>query len=111
MEDAPKVLGHDSISKWAVVSATERLTRLTNASKCYLITACNCETILIVHVSFDEGHCSHAQLEDAPEVLGHASISKWAVEATEERRTSWSGGGTYENGGNKILPRNSIHPT
>jgi hypothetical protein len=47
------------------------------------------------------GHCSHAQLEDAPEVLGHASISKWAIRATTEQRTSWSGGGTYELAGKK----------
>ncbi len=41
-------------------------------------------------------------LEDAPEVLGHASISKLAVRATTERRTSWSGGGYLRIGGNNI---------
>ena len=35
------------------------------------------------------GHCPFAQVGDAPKVLGHASISKWAVGATTERRTSW----------------------
>ncbi len=28
------------------------------------------------------GHCPYAQVEDAPKVLGHASISKGAVGAT-----------------------------
>ena len=36
-------------------------------------------------------HCSNALEEDAPKVLGHGSISEWAVMATE-RRTPWSGG-------------------
>ncbi len=34
VEDAPKVLRHTFISKWTVGAVTERLTRLTNASKC-----------------------------------------------------------------------------
>ena len=38
-------------------------------------------------------HCSHALEEDAPKVLGHGSISEWAVMATEHR-TPWSGGET-----------------
>jgi hypothetical protein len=46
-------------------------------------------------------HCFHAQLEDAPEVLGHASISKLAVRATTERQKSWSGGGYLQIGGKK----------
>ena len=50
-------------------------------------------------------HCSHALEEDAPKALGHGSISEWAVMATEHR-TSWSGGGYLQNGGNEILPRN-----
>ncbi len=54
-------------------------------------------------------HCSHALEEDAPKVLGRGSISEWAVMATE-RRTPWSGG-YLRNGGNEILPRNSIHST
>jgi hypothetical protein len=36
-------------------------------------------------------HCSHALEKDAPKVLGHGSISEWAVMATE-LRTQWSGG-------------------
>ena len=36
-------------------------------------------------------HCSHALEEDAPKVLGHGFIFKWAAVATE-RRTPWSGG-------------------
>ncbi len=50
--------------------------------------------------------------------LGHASISKWAVRATTERRTSWSGGGYLRIGGKKIylgiqyiLRRNSTAET
>jgi hypothetical protein len=38
-------------------------------------------------------HCSHALEEDAPKVLGHGSISEWAVMATE-RWTPWYGGGS-----------------
>ncbi len=37
------------------------------------------------------GHCSHTLKENAPKVLGHGSISKWAIVATEWR-TQWSGG-------------------
>jgi hypothetical protein len=37
------------------------------------------------------GHCSHTLKEDAPKVLGHVSISNWAVVATEWRTPS-SGG-------------------
>jgi len=48
------------------------------------------------------GHCPYAQMEDAPKVLGNASISKWAVGATTERQISWLGG-SHKNGGNKIL--------
>ena len=51
-------------------------------------------------------HCSRALEEDAPKVLGHGSISEWAFMAAE-RRTPWSGW-YLRNGGNKILPRNSI---
>ena len=29
------------------------------------------------------GHCSYALEEDAPNVLGHGSISKWAIVAAE----------------------------
>jgi hypothetical protein len=54
-------------------------------------------------------HCSRAREEDAPKVLGHGSISEWAVMAAE-RRTPWSGW-YLRNGGNKILPRNSILST
>jgi hypothetical protein len=49
-------------------------------------------------------HCSHTLEEEAPKVLGHGSISEWAIMATE-RRTPWSGG-YLQNGGNEILPRN-----
>ena len=56
-------------------------------------------------------HCFHALEEDAPKVLGHGSISEWAVMATDtEHRTPWSGG-YLRNGGNEILPRNSILST
>jgi hypothetical protein len=58
----------------------------------------------------NHGHCSHALKEDAPKLLGHDSISKWNVVATE-RRTPWSGGGYLRNGGNKILPRNLMLST
>ena len=34
-------------------------------------------------------NCSHVLEEDAPKVLGHGSISEWAIMATE-RRTPWS---------------------
>ena len=37
------------------------------------------------------GHCSRALEEDAPKVLGHGSIFKWAV-AASEWRTPWSVG-------------------
>jgi hypothetical protein len=37
---------------------------------------------------------SHVLEDDAPKVLGHGSISKWAIMATE-RQIPWSGGGTY----------------
>jgi len=50
-------------------------------------------------------HCSHALEEDAPKVLGHGSISEWAVMATEHQ-TPWSAGGYLQNGGNKILSMN-----
>ena len=39
----------------------------------------------------NHGNCSHALEEDAPKVLGHGFVLKWAVAATE-RRTPWSGG-------------------
>jgi len=55
------------------------------------------------------GHCSHALKEDAPKVLGHGSISKWATVATE-RGTPWSRG-YLKNGGRKNIGRNSVHPT
>ncbi len=51
-------------------------------------------------------HFYHALEEDALKLLGHGSISEWAVMATE-RWTPWSGE-YLQNGGNKILPRNSI---
>ena len=51
----------------------------------------------------------HALEEDAPKVLGHGSISEWAVMATE-RWTPWSGG-YLRNSGTEILPRNSILST
>ena len=44
-------------------------------------------------------NCSCAPKEDAPKVLGHCFILKWAVAATE-RRTPWSGV-FFQNGGNK----------
>ena len=47
----------------------------------------------------NHGYYSHAIDEDAPKVLGHGSILKWAVAATE-RRTPWSGV-FFQNGGNK----------
>ena len=46
-------------------------------------------------------HCSHALEEDAPKVLGHGSISEWAIMATE-RRTPWFGGGTCKTAGTKF---------
>jgi hypothetical protein len=60
----------------------------------------------------NHGYYSHAIDEDAPKVLGHDSILKWAVVATE-RRTPWLGG--YLRNGEKkctvgikyILHRNS----
>jgi len=60
------------------------------------------------------GNCSHALEEDAPKVLGHGPILKWAIVATE-RRTPWSGRVPSEMAGLKfnvgiqyILPRNSM---
>jgi hypothetical protein len=44
-------------------------------ANCDQFTACNCETILILNVSFKHENCSHASVEGAPKVLGHASIS------------------------------------
>jgi hypothetical protein len=40
------------------------------------------------------GHCLHAQVEDAPKVLGHASISKGAVGAMAGGGYHGQGGGT-----------------
>ena len=46
--------------------------------------------------------CSHACVEEAPWVLGHDSISTWAIGAAAEQRTSWSGWRRrLKNGGNK----------
>ena len=54
-------------------------------------------------------HCFHALEEDAPKVFGHGSISEWAGMATEHGH---HGLGWYlRNGGNEILPRNSILST
>ncbi len=48
------------------------------------------------------GHCPYAQVEDAPKVLGHASISKGVVGAT-------AGGGQMA--GTIIIGRNSVQST
>jgi hypothetical protein len=40
------------------------------------------------------GHCPHAQLQDAPKVLGHASILKGVVGATAGGRHYGQGEGT-----------------
>ena len=48
----------------------------------------------------NHGNWPHALEEDAPKVLGHGFILKWAVAATE-RRTPWSGG-TSEMAGKKL---------
>ncbi len=57
------------------------------------------------------GHCPYAQVEDAPKVLGQTSISKWAVAATVERRTSWLGGVPTNWQEQKIIGRNSVQST
>jgi hypothetical protein len=56
-------------------------------------------------------HCPYAQVEDAPKVLGHASISKGAVRAT-------AGGGHHDQGevhkkmaGTIIIGRNLVQST
>ena len=41
-------------------------------------------------------------MKDAPKVLGHTSISKWAIGARAERRPSWSGGAPNKMAGTKI---------
>ena len=48
-------------------------------------------------------------MKDAPKLLGHASISKWAAGARAEWQPSWSGGGVpmkwqeHKSTGTKIL--------
>ena len=55
------------------------------------------------------GNCSHVWVKDAPKLLGHASISKWAAGARAEWQPSWSGGGVpmkwqeHKSTGTKIL--------
>jgi hypothetical protein len=49
------------------------------------------------------GHCTYAQVEDAPKVLGHASISKGAVRAMA--------GGGHQMAGTIIIGRNLVQFT
>ena len=52
-----------------------------------LLVVCVAISKLVAHGSIKHGHCSHALEEDAPKVLGHDSISKWAIWARTERQT------------------------
>ena len=47
-------------------------------------------------------NCSHASVEGAPKVPGHASFSSWAVGARGSGGHHGLGGGTYEVAGTKI---------
>jgi hypothetical protein len=44
-------------------------------ANCDQFTACNCESILTLNVSFKHENCSRASVEGAPKVSGHAFIS------------------------------------
>jgi hypothetical protein len=44
-------------------------------ANCDHFTACNCEAILILNVSFKHENCSHVSVEGAPKVPGRASFS------------------------------------
>jgi hypothetical protein len=57
------------------------------------------------------GHCPHAQVEDAPKVLGHASILKGAVGATAGGGHHGQGGVHKKMAGTKIIGRNLVHST
>jgi hypothetical protein len=57
------------------------------------------------------GHSPCAQVEDAPKVLGHASISKGAVGATAGGGHHGQGGGHKKIAGTIIIGRNSEQST
>ena len=70
-------------------------------ANCYQFTACNCETILILYISFKAWELSPCMREDAPKVLRHAFISKWAFGARASGGHHGLGGGTCEVVGTK----------
>jgi hypothetical protein len=57
-----------------------------------------------------QGHCPYAQVEDAPKVLGHASISKGAAGATASGRHHGHGG-HKKMAGTIIIGRNLVQST
>ena len=56
-------------------------------------------------------HCPYAQVEDAPKVLGHASILKGAVGATAGGEHHGQRGGHKKMAGTIIIGRNSVQST
>ena len=59
----------------------------------------------------EHGHCPYAQVEDAPKVLGHASISKGAVGATAGGGHHGQGGVHKKMAGTIIIGRNLVQST
>jgi hypothetical protein len=57
------------------------------------------------------GHWPYTQVEDAPIVLGHASLSKGAVGATTGGRHHGQGGVHKKMAGTKIIGRNLVQST
>jgi hypothetical protein len=57
------------------------------------------------------GHCPYAQVEDAPKVLGHASILKRAVGAAAGGRHHGQGRGHKKMAGTIIISRNLVQST
>jgi hypothetical protein len=57
------------------------------------------------------GHCPYAQVEDAPKVLGHASILKGAVGGTQAADIMVRGGVHKKMAGTIIIVRNLVQST
>jgi hypothetical protein len=79
LEDVCKVLRHDSYCKWAIEATMVWRTPAAPANclvaSCDQFTACNCESILTLNLSFKHENSSHTSVEGAPKVSGHAFIS------------------------------------
>jgi len=103
VEDANKVLGHASISKWAVGATSVYLAQASKKTHPAVSVYCNGNTM---------GQCGIKNMGIVPMHLRKMPLKYWGMVPLQLPSAGHQGrGGELQNGRNKIICRNLVHST